>query len=54
MVGLRVDDHVIAAGKPQRQNAARFGNVETERLRVEFLRLGDVVRRKTAERFAFF
>ena len=52
MVGLWINENVIPAGEPQREQAMRFGNVQAECLGIELFRRSNVSRRKTAECFA--
>src|SRR5258708_30589743 len=54
MVRLRIDENIIPAGEPQREQAARFRNIQAESSGIEFFRRRDVSRRKTAECLTVF
>ena len=40
MVGLWINEDIIATGEVQREDAVRFRNVQAERCRIEFFCLG--------------
>ena len=54
MVGLWINEDIIATGEVQREDAVRFRNVQAECCRIEFFCLGNVSRRKTAECLTIF